>query len=61
MLLGAGIGVLLGGFAAGMTARLSDTRVSMGRQLGVVSVGIVSLAGVGALLDLTGDRWVPLW
>jgi hypothetical protein len=56
-LLGAGIGVLVGGFALGMAESLGETRLSSGRQVVLMSVSIASISAVGALLDLGSDRW----
>ena len=56
-LLGAGIGVLVGGVMLGMAESLGERQLSPGRQMVLMSASVVSVSAVGALLDLVSDRW----
>lgn len=59
-LLGAGIGLLLGGLAVEMAESLGETRLSGGQKVVLMSAGVASMSAVGALLDLGSDRWAVM-
>lgn len=56
-LLGAGVGLLVGGLAVGMAESLGETRLRAGQRVALMSAGVASMSAVGALLDLGSDRW----